>query len=376
LERYPWSNSYSYGSPVGFVDASRYTLYNHWKFIVTTRTIYQGVYITGFDVIPMSIQHNITQSGSTCNADDASTRQFELTAHTTLTISYEVEWISAPMPWKDRWDVFVVADVEDRLHNTNIVRSLLLVAFLSWVVDRWVIVPLREESHLKTTPQPLDWRQLHGDVFRPPSWYPMALCVCVCVCVCVGTGAQLTIALLLLFLSIHWQLCNPIETGYLLTAWIVLYVVCGVVAGFTSSYLNKCMKNVPNHETRSTVMTALAVPGCCFAAFCILNYYLSTMGAATAMSASTILVLLALCWCVLVPLVVCGSWITQQVHVLHMPCNSDDRTRAIPTPPWYLTPYATFAWGGIVLFSGVYFECVLALNALWLRPQFSYAMGY
>jgi transmembrane 9 superfamily protein 2/4 len=126
------------GYPVGFkappaytgLDHDEYYLYNHLKFTITYQqdTNTDGVYITGFDVHPVSIEHK--SDGSTCGGggdgdatssdeeegfvveNDPSTylalRMGGKTGNSLHVIySYEVEWIKSDLPWSDRWDVYL-----------------------------------------------------------------------------------------------------------------------------------------------------------------------------------------------------------------------------------------------------------------------------
>ena len=125
------------GYPVGFkappsytgLDHDEYYLYNHVKFTITVHEVEGGFHITGFDVYPISIDHDLDNE-STCSGE-AEDEDVELTndPNTYLTLrggsegmelkvlySYEVEWVESDLPWADRWDVYLIGSPDDDIH--------------------------------------------------------------------------------------------------------------------------------------------------------------------------------------------------------------------------------------------------------------------
>jgi transmembrane 9 superfamily protein 2/4 len=105
-------------------------VYNHLRFIITYHedaTSFDGVRVTGFDVQPVSMQHNVstaenlsaTSKIATCNepgAPDVVNNPYTYMALLTgpfgesvkVLYSYEVQWVSSDLPWADRWDVYLL----------------------------------------------------------------------------------------------------------------------------------------------------------------------------------------------------------------------------------------------------------------------------
>ena len=77
------------------------------------------------------------------------------------------------------------------------------------------------------------WKLVHGDVFRPPTTMPLALCVMT------GTGAQIGSAFFFTMVCAMLKLLNPMKKGATLTAILILYVLSGSVAGYVSSRMYK-----------------------------------------------------------------------------------------------------------------------------------------
>lgn len=130
------------GYPVGFkappsytgLEHDEYYLYNHVKFTITVHEVEGGYHITGFDVYPVSIEHD--PEGSTCTGNFEDDDKVELTndpdtyltlrggadgMDLTVTYSYEVEWIESDLPWADRWDVYLIGSPDDDIHRRSCV---------------------------------------------------------------------------------------------------------------------------------------------------------------------------------------------------------------------------------------------------------------
>mgnify|MGYP001997370951 FL=1 len=79
------------------------------------------------------------------------------------------------------------------------------------------------------------WKLVHGDVFRPPA-LPMLLSVFV------GTGVQtLAMSIITMCFAVLGFL-SPANRGGLMTAMLLLFVLMGVPAGYSSAFLHKSLK--------------------------------------------------------------------------------------------------------------------------------------
>ena len=90
----------------------------------------------------------------------------------------------------------------------------------------------REAADLDDLDQELDesgWKQVHGDVFRPPA--PLAL-----FCALVGTGSQLaTMSFAMILFATATNLY--MGRGAIIVSFLVAYCLTSVVAGYTSGSL-------------------------------------------------------------------------------------------------------------------------------------------
>jgi transmembrane 9 superfamily member 2/4 len=301
------SKEYSFASrgyPIGFIaprsfsglETGEYYLFNHLKFVVTYNAHYSGGYnVVGFDVLPVSVKHTVPKgveitSRTTLPTCDGAVLLsdpdlfFELPEPSTdllsVVYSYEVEWIESTLPWSDRWDVYALFLPDDDVHYTGIWSSLIFFLCVIGGMSTVLIRALRQgiaSYNDEETPwngiKESSWMLLHGDVFRPPQTTPIALVVLV------GTGAQIcaTFGLTMVLSVLH--ICNPLRKGQMLTSLLIVFALCGVVAGYVSSRLGKFID--PNAWKLGSVLTATIFPCLALATYTVLNAWLASAGAAT-----------------------------------------------------------------------------------------------
>ena len=398
------------GYPVGFKAPPSYTglkedefyLYNHLKFTITYReepSEFEGVRITGFDVHPVSITHELGESNldfetnleasnkkedfSTCSADNSPVNEPETylalrsgsTGETMkILYSYEVNWVDSDIPWADRWDVYLVGSPDDEIHYFAIVNSLMIVVFLTGAVATIMIRTLKKDiagynemQTLEEAQEETGWKLVHGDVFRPPQSHPMLLSVLV------GTGAQIGSAFFITLLASMMRMLNPIKKGQALTAIIILYVLCGGVGGYVSSRLYKFCD--AKSWKKCTIATAIGFPGLIVSMFMVLNIFLSFVGAATAVSFLTIFLVFFLWTCVATPLVFVGSYFGYRAEKIEVPTKTNQIARFVPEVPYYAAPPTSVFIAGLLPFGSVCIELFFIMSALWLH-QLYYIMGF
>lgn len=390
-------NFVSRGYPLGFqvpedyegLNPGDYYLFNHLKFIVTYNEgggDFEGIRITGFDVIPVSIEHDLPNGGvdesvqsNTCQGqqlDNDPSMYLNLRGGgMRVAYSYEVEWLYSDVLWEDRWDVYLMNIPDDELHYFSIVNSLMIVLFLTGAIATIMIRTLRKDiaiynemETLEESAEETGWKLVHGDVFRPPQFMPMALAVAV------GTGAQICVAFGLAMLCGVVGLLNPVQKGQTLTALIILYVLCGSVAGYVSSRLFKFMDQTA--WKINIFATAMALPGFLLAVFLFLNIWLSFAGAATAVSFFTIVKMFCLWALVSCPLVFVGGAMGLKAPKIEVPTKTNQIARIVPSlQPWHVKPQFTIPMGGVLPFGSVCIELAFIMSALWLH-QVYYVLGF
>ncbi len=391
------------GYPVGFKaplatgqvrpkrDKSDVYVYNHLKFTVTYHedpNQFEGIRITGFDVHPVSIKHDIPNGRfdkstkiSTCQGynvenDPANYLKLGFDESTSVDViySYDIQWIPNNLEWTDRWDVYLVGAPDDDIHYYSIVNSLMIVLFMTGAIATIMIRTLRKDiagyNELQTIEEAQEetgWKLVHGDVFRPPSFSPMLLSVLV------GTGAQIGFTFVFALLLTIFKITNSMNKGQVLTSIILLYVLNGSVAGYISARIYK-FSEAKNWKLNS-ILTAMALPGVFVIMFALLNIFLSFAGAATAVSFLTIIVLFLLWGCVSAPLVFLGAFLGLKAPVIEVPTRTNQIARIVPENPWHMNPILTMLMGGILPFGSVCIELAFIMSALWLH-QIYYVMGF
>jgi transmembrane 9 superfamily member 2/4 len=165
------------GYPVGFrapvaaTESRRYKperadvyLYNHLKFAITYHEDpkqFNGVRITGFDVHPVSINHDVPTDGvvtantpmSTCQGMDVENGSenymnlsYDQGDSISVVFSYDIQWIkNDDLQWADRWDVYFVGAPDDDIHNYSIVNLLMIVLFMMGAIATIMIRTLRKD---------------------------------------------------------------------------------------------------------------------------------------------------------------------------------------------------------------------------------------
>jgi len=379
------------GYPIGFVSAAGdedgkqdFFLYNHLKFTIFYQEdsgSFDGVRITGFDVHPVSKLHSKdTCDGVTDLANEPSSyqilRQVKSGEKQTITYSYEAQWTKSDLQWADRWDVYLIGSPDDDVHFFAIFNSLMIVLFLTGAIATIMIRTLRKDiagynqmQGLEEAQEETGWKLVHADVFRPPTTSPMILSVLV------GCGSQIGLAFFLSMLLATVKLLNPLKKGQTLTAILILYVLCGSVAGYISARIYKyCTGNAQAWKI-NTLYTAGCLPGLLVSIFCILNIFLGFAGASTSVSFLNIVAIFALWIFVSTPLVFLGSYLGFQAEKFSIPTKVTKIARQIPEGPIYSQMPYSILLGGILPFGAVCIELFFIMSALWLH-QIYYVMGF
>eukprot|EP01102_Stenamoeba_stenopodia_P021786 TRINITY_DN8878_c0_g3_i2.p1 TRINITY_DN8878_c0_g3~~TRINITY_DN8878_c0_g3_i2.p1 ORF type:complete len:420 (+),score=66.20 TRINITY_DN8878_c0_g3_i2:309-1568(+) len=124
-----------------------------------------------------------------------------------ITFTYSVSWHPTNTLFEDRFDKYLDDSFfEHQIHWFSIFNSFMMVIFLTGLVSMILMRTLRKDyAHLSREVDELDdldvsdelgWKQIHGDVFRPPSKLMLFSAM-------LGTGHQLILLVFcVLFLSI------------------------------------------------------------------------------------------------------------------------------------------------------------------------------
>ena len=207
--------------------------------------------------------------------------------------TYDVKWERSEVRWSHRWDVYLKGNPNDEIHYFSIVNSLLIVLFLTGVIAMIMLRTLHKDISSYNEMQTLEeaqeesgWKLVHGDVFRPPSSYPMLLAVLA------GSGVQILVMTVCTMVCALFGLTSPSNRGGLLTTLLLLYVFMGSFAGYASARVYKLFDG--KLWKHSTVLTATLFPGVMGAIFLSINVVVALEGSSTAVPLTTLLALICL----------------------------------------------------------------------------------
>ena len=125
---------------------------------------------------------------------------------------------------------------------------------------------------------------------------------------------------------------SPANRGGLITALILLYVLCASFAGYHASRTYKMFRGI--HWKKTTVLTAVGFPGALFCLYGFLNLILKWQKSSGAVPFTTIFMLLALWVCISTPLVFAGAYFGFRKDTPAQPTRTNQIPRQIPPQPW------------------------------------------
>jgi len=296
-----------------------------------------------------------------------------------MVFTYGVEWKPSDVRWASRWDVYLSMNhaVPDKVHWFSIVNSILIVLFLAFMVAMILVRSLNRDiskyNRVMTDEEKADereetgWKLVHADVFRPPLEFPMIFCVIV------GTGMQLVICAFFLILFAAVGFLSPANRGSIMIGMLLLFVLMGAFAGFTSARLYKTFKG--KQWQKCTLLTATLFPGIAFAVFFVLDIIVWSYGSTGAVPFLTMVAILTLWFGISVPLVFLGAYFGYKKDPIEFPVVTSNIPRQIPDQPWYLNSSLTILLGGILPFGACFVELFFVMSSIWM-DQYYYVFGF
>jgi transmembrane 9 superfamily protein 2/4 len=391
------TTTYAGGFPVGYQDGSKTYIFNHVNIIVEYHPLDDGSRVVGFYVEPFTVKHRfVNDQGwdgedirtapplSTC--DKSGPMVFESISEKQevkpgrILFTYDVMWRASNVKWASRWDIYLTMDnaVPDKVHWFSIINSMLIVMFLSVMIVMIMVRNLHRditrynrvltEDEKNEEREESGWKLVHGDVFRPPTPFPMVFSV-----LC-GTGVQLLCMGFATIIFAAVGFLSPANRGSLVIAVLVLYVMMGSMSGYTSARLYKTFKG--KEWQKCTTYTAFLFPGVCFALFLFFNVVLSSYHSTGAIPFMSLAALIALWFGISVPLVFLGAYFGYKQQPLEYPTKQANVIpRTIPEQPWYLSTTFTVLVGGILPFGACFVEFFFILSSMWMNSYY-YVFGF
>jgi len=255
----------------------------------------------------------------------------------------------------------------------SILNSLVIVLFLSGMVAMILLRTLHKDiarynqiDSGEDAQEEFGWKLVHGDVFRPPR-KGMLLSVFL------GSGTQILcmIGITLVFACLGFL--SPANRGALMTCAMVLFVCLGTPAGYISA---RVYKSFGGEKWKSNVLlTSMLCPGIVFAHFFIMNLVLWYEGSSAAIPFFTLVALLALWFCVSVPLTFVGAFFGFRKRAIEHPVRTNQIPRQIPEQSVYTQPIPGIVMGGVLPFGCIFIQLFFVLNSIW-SSQIYYMYGF
>ncbi|KAL8274085.1 hypothetical protein Esti_001927 [Eimeria stiedai] len=417
------TSGYNIGIPVGYERDGRIYIYNHYRIIVhyhgnpegekSTSALFNLPWespsalhrIVRLEVIPLSISHDFDNAGNlSCGmtplqqheersrisepmpfsalsafsfrSDEVSAEEDSLSMPDPLSIhfTYDVVFQPSPIPWSERWDIYL-ANARDRplIHWFSIVNSLVVLLLLSALVAMILLrVLYRDISRYndlladEEDAEEKGWKLLHGDVFRKPAHSTVLAAL-------TGSGVQLVGMAFVTVIFSGLGVFSPAFRGSLLQTMLLLWTVMGAVAGYTSARMYKLFKSM--NWKMTTIRTALVFPGVVFSVFFVMNVVLWSQKSSAAVSFTGLLALLALWFGISIPLVFVGSYVGFRQPAISIPVRVNKIPRQVPQQPWFMHPVLCSLVGGALPFGAMLTELFFLFSCIW-QHRFYYLFGF
>jgi len=398
---------YAGGFPIGFIDAASAEkndayVYNHMNINIDFHRPEKddGYRVVGFAVEPMSLNHaflggydwdgisseGFTKGLATCQENTHLDRS-QVSANQIveegqkIMYTYDVIWKESTVAWSSRWDVYLTEDnmIPPQVHWYSITNSILVVLFLSLLIVSILVRNLRRDiagynAVASLTEDERDeevdesgWKLVHADVFRPPSAHPMLYCVFM------GSGSQIAITGFFSIVLSAVGFVNPARRGSLMIATLLLYTLCGSLAGYVSSRLYKAFRG--RSWQRCTFFTATLFPGTVFSVFIFFNIILAFFHSSGSVPFVDVVIVAAMWCCISIPMVFLGAYFGYKAESFSFPTVTSTIARAIPPPSLALKPEVSMCLAGLIPFAASYVELFFIMTSLWM-DQYYYVFGF
>jgi transmembrane 9 superfamily protein 3 len=227
----------------------------------------------------------------------------------------------------------------------------------------------RESGDLDDLDQELDesgWKQVHGDVFRPPAQLALF-------CALIGTGSQLAamVGIMIIFATATTLYMGR---GGIIISFLLVYCLSSIVAGYTSGSLYS--RSGGQSWIRTMIYTASLFPAFCFATALLLNFVGLLYGSLATVPFISVLSVLLMWALVALPLTVIGTILGRNWSgTPNNPCRINAIPRLIPDKRWFARPPILIALGGVLPFGSIFIEMYFVFTSFW-NYKFYYVYGF
>ena len=366
LETKQTSLKYFNGIPLGFFIEDKFYIYNHLQFHILLNKVDKGRYnVVGFNILPLSIKHNA--STPICAKEGKNLLKnfytpFQPLEEGSILLTYDVVYEYSDITYASRWDHY--RSSKSRIHWTGIIISQLIVviatSYVIYIFKKTVSNDIDSYNYKVSQIEEIeeyDWKQVSGDVFRPPSVNPLLLSSLL------GTGCQLLMMFSITLLLGVLGFMNPERRTNILNIGILFYCFCGLIGGYIAANFYRFWEG--DSWIKPAIHTSVLFPGTLLFGYTIVNIVLTMEKSNAAVNFSDIISLFCLWIFCTLPLILIGSFFGYKSNRINMPFNINKIPSVIPYKPWYLRyRYISFLTG-LVGFATIFLEFNYVMGALW-----------
>lgn len=296
----------------------------------------------------------------------------------TISLTYQVHWKPSKVEYAKRYEKYLDPSFfQHRIHWFSIFNSFMMVLFLVGLVSMILMRTLRkdydrysQEDELNDMERDLGdeygWKQVHGDVFRTPQHILFFSSL-------VGTGTQLAfVALIVIIFAIVGDLY--VGRGSVLSTMIFVYAGTAPIAGYFGGGLYA--RNGGEEWIKQVLLTASLLPATVSGTGFMINFIAIYYRASRAIPFVTMMVLLCIWLCVILPLTLVGAVIGRNISgVADNPCRVSPIPRPIPEKKWFMEPSIIIMLGGILPFGSIFIEMYFIFTSFWAYKVY-YVFGF
>ena len=369
--------NYFYGIPLGKKEKDKYIIYNHLHFKILINKISEKRYnVVGLGILPMSMKHNGTNAICEKRYDEDFNFKSIVKEHEvlnnddnqTILYTYDIVFEYSNITLASRWDHYKSSDT--KIHWTGIIISTLILIILTIIIAflltkiikkdidnyNYQVVQIEDIDNIKSINEN-NWKQVSGDVFRPPRVNKMLLSSII------GTGCQLYLMLTIVFFLGVIGFANPEKRSNILSLIILCYILMGLAGGYISAVFYKIMNGT--NWLKMSLLTSILFPGTLFLGYIFINIILSLENSTAAVNIYDLSSLFFLWIFCTLPLILIGTFLGIKSKKQKMPCKINTVPRKIYEKPWYLHYRYLSCITGLICFITILFELNYIMSALW-----------
>ena len=369
--------NYFYGIPLGKKEKDKYIIYNHLHFKILINKISEKRYnVVGLGILPMSMKHNGTNAICEKRYDEDFNFKSIVKEHEvlnnddnqTILYTYDIVFEYSNITFASRWDHYKSSDT--KIHWTGIIISTLILIILTTIIAflltkiikkdidnyNYQVVQIEDIDNIKSINEN-NWKQVSGDVFRPPRVNKMLLSSII------GTGCQLYLMLTIVFFLGVIGFANPEKRSNILSLIILCYILMGLAGGYISAVFYKIMNGT--NWLKMSLLTSILFPGTLFLGYIFINIILSLENSTAAVNIYDLSSLFFLWIFCTLPLILIGTFLGIKSKKQKMPCKVNTVPRKIYEKPWYLHYRYLSCITGLICFITILFELNYIMSALW-----------